>query len=324
MARRTRKGDRNLGDSIGVDISKSTLDAHRLSDGSFVQFTNGPAGWQAFKAWYAKSPDAVVTFEPTGSYSRGFEREMLAAGISLSRVNPLHARRFAEATGKLAKTDRVDARMLAEMGVAVKGRIVESTDLTIEKLKEHILLRRSLVRDIRAAKNRALEMTIPKLVTLCKQQLALLELQLKTVNKEIAGLIKASAEPKARRDILVSMPGISDVTAAVILSDLPELGRIDGKAVAALAGVAPINRDSGFWKGRAFIRGGRREIRRTMFMPALVAIKYDLTMKKKYDELRSRGKSGKVALVAVMRKMLVMANALLRDGRIWDAAAPKN
>ncbi len=279
-----------------------------------MQFTNGPAGWEAFKEWFEKSPEAVITFEPTGSYSRGFERKILAAGITLSRVNPLHALRFAEATGKLAKTDRVDARMLAEMVVAVEGRIVESTDLTIEKLKEHILLRRSLERDIRAAKNRVLEMTIPKLIALCKQQLALLEHQLKTVNKEIAGPIRANAELKTRRDLLVSMPGISNVAAALILTDLPELGRVSGTAGAALAGVAPINRVSGFWKGHAFIRGGRREIRRTMFMPALVAIKYDLTMKTKYDELRGRGKLGNVALVSVMREMFVMANAFCETG----------
>ena len=247
---------------------------------------------------------------------------MLDAGVPISRVNPLHARRFAEATGRLAKTDRIDAAMLAKMGVAVEPRQLEAHQNDIAVLKELNLARRGLAKDLRAENNRLSVLTIARLKVLCRRRIRQIESQMAVIKAEIQALTNASSYLAKRFKIISSIPGFSVVSGAAVLSEMPELGALDGKAAASLAGLAPMNRESGLWKGRSSIRGGRAELRRSLFMPALVAIRNDPNMKRRYEELRSRGKPGKVAVVAIMRKMIVMANALLKDGREWKPLAP--
>lgn len=310
--------------TIGVDVSKGALDAHGLPKGEFAQFTNDPAGWRAFSRWCRKQQGELVIYEPTGSYHRGFEQAMLKAQVPITKVNPLHARRFAEAIGRLAKTDRIDAAMLAKMGTAIDVRLVEANDQDMDELQELNLARRGLAKDLRAESNRLEVLTLPRLQTLCRRRIRQVKSQMEIVEKEIAKLATRSSDLARRFGILRSIPGISLVSGSAILAEMPELGTLDNKTVASLAGLAPINRESGLWKGKSSIRGGRAELRRSLFMPAMVAIRYEPTMRKRYADLRERGKPGKVAIVAVMRKLLILANALIRDDREWSPTAPAN
>ena len=302
--------------SIGVDVSKDTLEVHRLSDGASRRFRNDRAGHQALIAWIGHDVARVV-FEPTGPYHRAFERALASAGLPLVKINPRQARRFAEATGKLAKTDRLDAALLARMGAVLdlEARPVRSAMLTA--LSELHLAREALVKDRTAAQNRAKALTLPLLKRQNAQRLQHIERQIAAIEAAILARIEADQTLAQRFAILTSIPGVSRLTAFALLIAMPELGALDGRQAASLAGLAPVARQSGHWTGRAFIRGGRAGVRRSLYMPALVAARYNPDLSATYAKLVQAGKPAKVALTAVMRKLLVLANALLRTGRTW-------
>ena len=306
-------------DTIGVDISKDHLDAHRMSDGASRRFANDCAGHTAFVRWLDDARLRIV-YEPTGPYHRAFERRLADAGFALVKVNPRQARRFAEATGRLAKTDRLDAAMLARMGglLDLEARPVRSVRLN--DLKDLHMAREALVKSRTAAKNRAKNLTLPILKRHNGEQLRQIERQMAAIEAEIAALIKADPDLMHRFKILVSIPGISNITAFALIIDMPELGMIENGQAASLAGLAPVARQSGKWTGRAFIRGGRANVRQALYMPALVAMRFNPDLKAKYDQLKAAGKASKVAITAIMRKMIILANALLRDGRKWEQA----
>jgi transposase len=308
-------------DTIGVDISKDHLDAYRMSDGARRRFTNDGAGQRAFKGWL-NQPGSRIVYEPTGPYHRAFERSLAADGFALVKVNPRQARRFAEATGKLAKTDRLDAAMLARMGALLdlEARPVRSPILT--DLKDLHMAREALVKNRTAAKNRAKTLSVAILKRHNGEQLRQIERQMAAIEKEIMVIIKADPDMARRFDILVSIPGVSAITAFAIIIDMPELGTLENGQAASLAGLAPVARQSGNWTGRAFIRGGRANIRQALYMPALVAIRFNPDLKGKYDLLKANGKASKLAITAIMRRMIVLANALLRAGRKWQPTLP--
>lgn len=307
-------------DTIGVDISKDHLDAHRMSDGAVRCFANDTAGHTAFIDWLGQPGiirDLRVIYEPTGPYHRAFERRLDVAGATLIKVNPRQARRFAEATGKLAKTDRADAAMLARMGalLGLEARPVRSA--TLNDLKDLHMAREALVKNRTAAKNRAKSLTLAVLKRHNTEQLKQIERQMIAIEKEIMLLVKVDPDLAGRFDILVSIPGVSAVTAFSLLIDMPELGTLDHGQAASLAGLAPVARQSGTWTGRAFIRGGRANVRHALYMPALVAMRFNPDLKAKYHQLKAAGKAPKVAITAIMRKLIVLANALLKQRRIW-------
>lgn len=306
-------------DTIGVDISKDHLDAHRMSDGSSRRFANDRAGHTAFLGW-AGPCGARIVYEPTGPYHRAFERRLADAGFALAKVNPRQARRFAEATGQLAKTDRLDAAMLARMGalLELEARPVRST--TLADLKDLHIAREALVKSRTAAKNRAKNMTLPILKRHNAAQLRQIERQIAAIEAEIIVLIKVDPDLARRFDILVSIPGISAITAFALLIDMPELGSLNNRQAASLAGLAPVARQSGQWTGRASIRGGRANVRQALYMPALVAIRFNPNLSAKYEKLIDDGKPAKKAITAIMRKLIVLANALIRDDRKWQTS----
>lgn len=307
--------------TIGVDISKDHLDAHRISDGASRRFTNDNAGHRAFMAWLAE-PGARIVYEPTGPYHRTFERRLADAGFPLVKVNPRQARRFAEATGKLAKTDRLDAAMLARMGALLDLEARAVRDPVLNDLKDLHMAREALVKNRTAAKNRAKTITLPILRRHNAEQLRQIERQIAAIKTEIMALIEAHPELARRFAILGSIPGISAITACALIIDMPELGTLSNGQAASLAGLAPVVQQSGQWTGRAFIRGGRATVRRALYMPALVAMRFNPDLKAKYDQLIAAGKPAKKAIIAIMRKLVVLANALLRDGRKWTQALP--
>lgn len=300
--------------TIGVDISKTHLDAHALPSGRSARFANSAAGARKLAAW--AGPAKCVVYESTGPWHRALE-EALSGELPLSRVNALRARRFAQALGQEAKTDAVDAQVLAKMGAAMELRRVEPSTPARRHLDELQTARDALVRDRTAALNRRHQVRHPMLKRHLKQRLAQMERQIKALDAETGRLIAADEALSRRAEVLTSIPGIARVTATGLLTEMPELGRIDGKAAASLSGLAPVTRESGAWKGRSFIGGGRSRPRRMLYMAAVSAITHNPDLARKYRELRERGKPPKVALVAVMRKLVVLANALLAQDREW-------
>lgn len=309
-----------MNDTIGVDISKPILDAFRLSAREHRQFPNDRAGCAALIRWIGASAVRVV-FEPTGPYHRIFEASLVAAGIEAVKVNPRSSRRFAEATGELAKTDRIDAAILARMGAVLdlEGRPAKTE--TLHDLRELGVARQALVKDRIAATNREQIAVNPVIKRQLRARLKQIGVQLKEIDAAIASLVDADPGLSRRRDVLASIPGIGTVTTMAILIEMPELGTLDNKQAASLAGLAPMTRQSGTWSGRARIRGGRRSLRTALYMPALVALRFNPDLKQKYQAPKDAGKPSKVAITAIMRKLLVLANALLRDDRKWNAKA---
>lgn len=298
-------------DSIGIDISKARLDVHRLSDARQRAFDNTPAGFGALRKWLSGSQPARVVYEATGAYHRAFERNC-AAHLPLVKVNPLQARRFAQASGVRAKTDVADARVLAAMGEAFSLQPDRSTSEDQHELKELQVARTALVKDRTRLLNRQKTQTLALVRRLSRDRLAQIERQLARIETEIRTRLRASPETVRAHDILRSIPGIGDVAAAAILIECPEIGSIGRKQVASLAGLAPMTRQSGQWKGHAFIQGGRKFLRDALYMPALVAIRFNPDMKARYTAMRADGKPAKVAITAVMRKLLELANALIK------------
>lgn len=308
-------------DTIGIDISKDHLDAYRMSDGKSRRFTNDKTGHRALVNWGGQSGVRVV-YEPTGPYHRALERKLADAGFALVKVNPRQARRFAEATGKLAKTDRMDAAMLARMGALLELQARPARSPVLNDLKDLYMAREALVKNRTAAKNRAKTLTLPILKRQNAGQLKQIERQMAAIEAEIMTLIKADPDLADRFDILLSIPGVSSITAFALLIEMPELGTLEPGQAASLAGLAPIARQSGQWTGRAFIRGGRAKVRQALYMPALVAMRFNPDLKAKYDQLIAAGKPPKKAITAIMRKLIVLANALLRDERKWSKEQP--
>jgi transposase len=308
-------------DTIGVDISKDHLDAHRMSDGASRCFANDSVGHTAFVKWLDDTGLRIV-YEPTGPYHRAFERRLAEAGLALVKVNPRQARRFAEASGRLAKTDRLDAAMLARMGALLDLDARPARSPVLNDLKDLHMAREALVKNRTAAKNRAKNLTLPILKRHNAEQLRQIERQIAAIETAIGALIKADPELAARFDILVSIPGVSTITAFALVIDMPELGTIENGQASSLAGLAPVARQSGNWTGRAFIRGGRANVRQALYMPALVATRFNPGLKAKYEKLRAAGKASKVAITAIMRRLVVLANVLLRDRRKWTPDLP--
>ena len=308
-------------DTIGVDVSKDHLDVHRLYDGASRRFANDKPGHKALIKWLAETPVSRVVFEPTGPYHRAFERALGAADVPFVKVNPRQARRFAEATGKLAKTDRLDAAMLARMGAMLELEARPARNETLLELKELYIAREALMKDRTAAKNRGKVLMLSLLKRQNAQRLEQIERQIMTIEAAIFQIVKADVGLADRLAILTSIPGVSNITAFALLIEMPELGVLEAGQAASLVGLAPIARQSGRWTGRAFIRGGRASVRRALYMPALVATRFNPDLKAKYRQLVEAGKPAKVALIAIMRKLIVLANALLKANRKW---APKS
>ena len=303
--------------TIGADISKDHIDLYSLPEGATLKVANDRKGFAAILRWIGAKGVQRIVYEPTGPYHKAFEHFMAAQGLALCKVNPRMARRFCEATGTLAKTDRIDAGLLARYGVLLQPRLLNANTQVHNELKELHVARLALIRDRTAAKNRAKTLSSPLLKKHNADTLRQIERQLKAIDEAIMALIAHDATLSEKFDILVSIPGLSGITAFTLLIEMPELGELDEKAAAALAGLAPISRQSGRWTGRASIAGGRAIVRQALYMPALVACRFNPDLKLKYEQLKATGKAPKVAITAIMRKLVVLANALLRKKQKW-------
>jgi transposase len=296
--------------SIGIDVSKATLDVFDGLRGA-GRLANDANGIRLLLDSLA-GRDVFVTFEATGRLDCRLRGALQAAGIRFARVNPERARSFARALGLLAKTDKVDARMLALMGQKLEMRIEVEADPDRDTLAALARRRDQLVALRQQERTRATEGETQWRDSIARV-VACLDEEIATLDRRIKAFVCAQDALRRRAALLRSVPGIGPVTAAVLIGLMPELGRLDHKAAAALAGLAPFNRDSGTFKGRRSIQGGRKRIRDALYMAANAAIKSRSRFRTFHQALMGRGKAFKQALVAVARKLVVIANAVLRD-----------
>lgn len=307
--------------TIGIDISKAHLDVWRLPERTMRQFPNSPAGFEQIKSWLCGEQVTRIVYEATGPYHGAFE-QALTGKQPLVKVNPLQARRFAQAKGARAKTDQIDARLLAQMGQDFQLQPDLQKEESLYHLKELRAARQALVKEATRLTNRLKTQKLELVRQQTRQRLEQVKTHLKELGEDIQKRMNQDLKRARAAQILSSIPGLGEVAVAALLIEMPELGTLARKQVAALAGLAPMARQSGRWKGTAFIQGGRKPVRDALYMPALVASRHNPDLKAQYDKLCQAGKPPKLAVIAVMRKLVELANTLIKADRTWQEKAP--
>jgi transposase len=305
---------------VGIDVSKDRLDVHlRSSAEHFAVSRDGPGIEQLVARLGAAGP-ALVVLEATGGFEITVAAAIAAGGLPLAVGNPAQMRAFARAIGRLAKTDRLDAELIARFAEQVRPEPRPVLDDQARTLTELVARRRQIVEMIGMESNRRRQARSAKVVRGIERTLAALQAALAELDQEIDGQVRGSPAWRAAEDLLTSVPGIGKITARTLIAELPELGRLDRRRIAALVGVAPVNRDSGAWRGPRAIAGGRSAVRTVLYMAALSATSWNPAVRALYLRLRGRGRPAKTALVAAMRKLLTILNAIMRDRRPWQTA----
>lgn len=309
---------------VGIDVSKASLDVAFGLDDPVRSFPNEPKGHRALARMLAKRPPSRIVLEATGGYERLALRHLSEKRLPAIRVNPRQVRDFARATGVLAKTDAIDARVLVRFGSAVEPVHRPLPSPEQERLA-FLQTRRGQLVALRTAELNRLEQTTDALITrTIKAVIRTLEQQIKLIEAESAEVIAEHRQLERTYAILTSVPGIGPVTAAVLLGQMPELGSVSRQAAAALAGLAPFNKDSGAQRGQRHIRGGRAPVRTALYMAALSAVRCNPVIAEDFQRLSAAGKPHKVVMAACMRKLLTILNALVRDDLLWDQKQPPN
>lgn len=301
----------------GIDVSKENLDLCLLPSGVSQRFSNDESGCAQLARILTDAAPSRVVFEATGGLEMLAVGSLSAVSLPVVVVNPRQIRDFAKACGLLAKTDRLDAKIIASFGGRIEPEIRPLKDEAAQQLSALISRRRQLVEMQTAEKNR-LSAAAKALRSGIAQHIEWLEQQIRSFDDDISSFIQASPIWKAKEQILTSVKGIGPVTAATLLASMPELGTVSRHQISALAGLCPYSRDSGRHKGKRSIWGGRAAVRSVLYMATLSAVRYNPVIKAFYDRLRKSGKLHKVAITAAMRKLLVILNAMIRDNRRWD------
>ena len=311
---------------LGVDVSKDRLDLCLKSGAKTLAFesSTSPEACAKLVRALAKLPLVTITVEATGGYERGFIEACLERSLPVALVNPRQARAFAIGLGWLAKTDKLDAHMLAEYGRLAEPRLLSAKTLKDQGLVELCRRRKQLGETIVAEKNRLRLASQAYVVRRLKAHLTFLENELKSISKEIEKELASKAEYQERFALMQTMPGVGKRVAATLIADLPELGQLNRRQLAALAGIAPMNQDSGKHRGVRRIKGGRAWLRSQLYMAAVVATRFNAPMKAYYERKVGEGMQKKKALVAIMRKMLLVLNQMIKTGEPWrDVTVPK-
>lgn len=306
---------------VGIDIAKLSFDAALGVSAQAQTFSNDDAGYEALITAFAGQPIELIVMEATGGYERNLACVLQAAGFAVAVVNPRQARDFARAMGYLAKTDRIDAKVLAALAQVLahhpdRDKFVKALPTAEQQaLQALVARRRQLVTMLVAERNR-LAVSHKAARASIEALIKAIDAQLNTVEGELATHINRHHAELARQ--LENVRGIGPTTAATLIADVPELGALSRREIAALVGLAPFNRDSGQMRGRRSIFGGRAEVRHTLYMATLAAIRFNPVIKRFYARLVEAGKPKKVAIVACMRKLLTILNAMVRTGKKWD------
>ena len=305
---------------IGIDVSKNRLDVHVRPSGEFFAVARDGEGLERLAERLRALAPELVVLEATGGFEIAVAAAVAGAGLPLAVVNPAQVRAFARAVGRLAKTDRLDAEIIARFAEQVRPEPRPVASEQARALAELVVRRRQIVEMIGMESNRRRQARGPKVLRGIERTLAALQAALTELDGEIGDQVRGSPAWRAAEDLLTSVPGIGPVTARTLIAELPELGRITRRRIAALVGVAPVNRDSGASRGSRAIAGGRTGVRNVLYMAALTAIRRNPAVRAAYERLRSRGTPAKAAIVAAMRKLLTILNAILREAQPWKTA----
>jgi transposase len=303
---------------VGIDVSKAVLDVAVTPSGEAWSVPNTAEGMQRLVEKLGGMLPRLIVLEATGGLERRAVAALAAAALPVVAVNPRQVRDFAKATGQLAKTDAIDAAILALFADRIRPELRPLRDAEAQELEALVVRRRQVVDMISAEKNRLSAAPPSKRVrTAIGKTIKWFEKQLEEIDSDIDGAVKGSSAWREKDDLLQSVPGVGKVLSRTLLSLVPELGALDNKQLAALVGVAPLNRDSGMQRGRRSVWGGRAHVRAVLYMGALVAARFNPTIRAFHTRLRASGKLPKVALVACMRKLLTILNAIVRDRTPW-------
>jgi transposase len=297
---------------VGLDVSKDRLDVAVLGERPEKQVDNTQEGIEKLVQWMQEMEPELIVVEATGGYQRAVVEALFVAGLAVAVVNPARVRQFARACGLLAKTDKLDAQVLAVFGQRVQPKPYTGKSEAEKQLSALLVRRRQLEEMLKAEQNR-LRTTSPSLKSSLEQVIACLKEQKKRLDEQIQQFLQEQQAWHEQTQILSSAPGVGPVTTATLLAELPELGKMDRKKIAALVGVAPMNYDSGRKRGYRKTKGGRSNVRSVLYMSTLVATRHNPLIRAQYQQLLKRGKEKKVALTACMRKFLTILNAMQRD-----------
>lgn len=305
---------------VGIDVSKERLDVHVAASGEAFFVANDAAGIEALASRLSQAGASLVALEATGGFEALAAAMLGAAGLPVAVVNPAQVRSFADAMGKRAKTDPIDAAVIARFAIATGTVARPLADVETRLFADLVARRRQIIAMIVAEEARARRAQGRQLKKSIARLLAALTRELESLDEEIDGQIRASPMWRIKENLLASVPGIGKTIARTLIAELPELGSLTAKQIAALAGLAPFTRQSGKWKGKSFISGGRSHVRAALFMGALVASRHNPILKAFRDKLVARGKPKIVAVIAVARKLLTILNAIIRDQKPWQTA----
>jgi transposase len=306
---------------IGIDIAKKHLDVAARPSGLHSRFANNEEGRQQLVKWIGQFADCHVVMEPTGGYERALMRSLVEHSVVFSVVNARQIRDFAKATGKLAKTDKLDAAVIAHFGEAIQPEVRAQPDEETSEIEALLNRRRQLI-DMRTMESNRQSLAKAAIRERIKTVIELLNQQIKEIDDELDDRIRRSPRWLEHDDLLRSVPGVGPVTARTLTAMLPELGKLNRKQIAALVGLAPFNDESGESRGQRHIRGGRSAVRHVLYMATVAAMRFNPVIAALYARLHNAGKRPKVALVACMRKLLIILNAMVRSNQRWVLKAP--
>jgi transposase len=305
---------------VGIDVSKDRLDVHvRPSREAFAVTRDGKGLEELIDRLRALEPQ-LIAIEATGGFETIAAAAIAGAALPLAIVNPAQVRHFAQAVGKRAKTDPLDAEVIAHFAEAVKPPVRPVPDAQVRLLADLVARRRQIIEMIVAERQREKRAAIARVRKGILRHVRMLEKELLDVDKDIGALVRGSPAWREKEELLITVPGVGNTLARTFLAELPELGRLNRREIASLAGLAPFTRQSGRWKGKSMIGGGRAALRAALYMAALSAIRCNRSMKVFYQRLLSAGKPKMVGLIAVARKILIILNAMLRDKAQWQPA----
>ena len=305
---------------VGIDVAKTTLDVHIRPDKQAFRCATDADSLTALATRLKALQPELVVLEATGGYESLLAATLIEAGLAVAIVNPRQTRKFAGAVGRLAKTDTIDAAILAHFAEAIRPQAPPLAGVQTARLAALMARRAPLIASSTAEQQRHDRATEPDTRMSCETMLRSLKAEIARIERLIDTHITTSPVFQAKQDLLRSIPGIGPVVARTFLAELPELGSVDRHQIAALVGLAPINRDSGRSRGARHIQGGRPQVRAPLFTAAMAAIQCDPVLKAVYERLVAAGKNRRIALIAAMRKLVVTANAVLRDNQPWDTA----
>jgi transposase len=305
---------------VGIDVSKDRLDVHLRPSGQAFAVARDGEGLEGLVATLRERGVALVVLEATGGFELTVAAALAGAGLPLAVVNPRQIRDFARAMGRLAKTDALDAEAIAVFAERIRPEPRPVAGPDAQALAELVARRRQLVEMLGMEKNRRHQARGKRVQRSLAATLRVLEAQLAALDRDIGDSVRGSPVWRAAEDLLTSVPGVGGITAHTLIAELPELGRLDRRRIAALVGVAPLNRDSGAWRGHRAIAGGRAAVRNTLFMATLTAIRWNPAIRAHYTRLVAAGRPKKLAIVACIRHLLTILNAILRTGTPWQNA----